>query len=206
VAPSGTVAGLDVNAGMLAVARALASTAAVPITWYETSAEAMPLPDGSFDVALCQLGLQFIPDRSATLREMRRVLAPGGRAILSLPAPTRFFRVMEDALEQHIGTPAAGFVRLVFSLHEPAQIARLLDEAGFTDVRVRSTATTLRLPAPEEFLWQYIRSTPLADAIATISDDRKAALAQAVVSGWEAWAASGGLAYDQPMRVVSGSR
>jgi SAM-dependent methyltransferase len=45
---------------------------------------AMPLPDATFDVALCQQGLQFFPDRSAALGELRRVLAPGGRVAIAV--------------------------------------------------------------------------------------------------------------------------
>ena len=69
--------------GMLAVARS-ATPPGLPIEWHEASAEAMPLPDASFDVVLCQMGLQFMPDRRAALREMRRVLVPRRS-----PAPQR---------------------------------------------------------------------------------------------------------------------
>ena len=58
VAPTGSVSALDVNAAMLGIARSLPS--AIPIKWYETAAESVPLPDRSFDVVFCQLGLQFI--------------------------------------------------------------------------------------------------------------------------------------------------
>ena len=71
VGPGGTVAALDLNPAMLSVARSLPSTGAA-IRWYETSAESIPLPDTAFDVVLCQLGLQFVADKSAALREMRR--------------------------------------------------------------------------------------------------------------------------------------
>ncbi len=79
--PSGRVAGLDVNADMLAAARAASPGAR--IEWYEGSALALPFPDGSFDIVVCQQGLQFFPDRVAGLREMRRVLTAGGRLALS---------------------------------------------------------------------------------------------------------------------------
>jgi ubiquinone/menaquinone biosynthesis C-methylase UbiE len=56
----------------------------------------MPLPDDSFDVVLCQQGVQFFADRAAGLREMGRVLARDGRVVLAvwgpieqLPAPVR---------------------------------------------------------------------------------------------------------------------
>src|SRR5438093_355948 len=62
VGHTGEVVGLDLNPGMLAVAASIASNAAptsAPITWREASATKMPLPDATFDIAYCQLGLQF---------------------------------------------------------------------------------------------------------------------------------------------------
>lgn len=78
----GRVVGLDLNSGMLAVARSLSSQDASGIEWREGSALAMPLPDAAFDLVLCQLELQFFPDRPLALREMRRALVPGGRLAL----------------------------------------------------------------------------------------------------------------------------
>ena len=206
VAPGGTVAGLDVNPAMLAVARTVVTPSLTPIRWYETSAEAMPLPDASFDVVLCQLGLMFMTDKGAALREMRRVLAPRGRALISVPRPTAFFRALDEAIEQHMGADAAGFVRLVFSLHEPAEVERLLNEAGFQDVRVRPGARTIHLPPPREFLWQYIRCTPLMALMADGGDEARAALERDVVSRWEPWTTGEGLAYEQPFILASGRK
>ncbi|HSF17855.1 MAG TPA: methyltransferase domain-containing protein [Vicinamibacteria bacterium] len=69
VGDTGTVVGLDVNPGMLAVARST-TPSGMPIERYEASAEAMPFQDASFDVVLCQMGLQFVPDKHAAPREM----------------------------------------------------------------------------------------------------------------------------------------
>ena len=63
VAARGQVTGLDLNAGMLAVARRVPNEGP-PINWIEGSALDLPFPSDSFDVVLCQLGLQFFPDRS----------------------------------------------------------------------------------------------------------------------------------------------
>ena len=185
VGATGTVAGLDVNPGMLAVARS-ATPPGMTIEWHEASAEAMPLPDASFDVVLCQMGLQFMPDKHAALSEMRRVLVRGGRLILNMPGPTpRLFTIMGEALERHIGAEAAGFVNHVFSLHDAAEIQNLVSGAGFNDVSVQSDTKPLRLPAPEAFLWQYVHSTPLAGAVAQVDDDRRGLLERDVVAKWQ---------------------
>ena len=118
VGTAGTIAAIDINPGMLAVARAT-TPATVAVDWQQASAERLPFPDESFDVALCSLGLPFFPERAAALREMRRVLVPGGRIAFNVPGPApRVFTVLEEALARHAGDEAAAFVRLVFSLHD----------------------------------------------------------------------------------------
>ena len=193
VGASGSVAGLDVNPGMLAVARS-ATPPGMPIEWHEASAEAMPLPDSSFDVVMCQMGLQFMPDKNAALREMRRVLVRGGRLILNLPGPTpRLFTIMGEALARHIGDEAARFVNRVFSLHDTSEIQSLVSAAGFHDVSVQSDTRALCLPAAEEFLWQYLHSTPLAGAVAQVDDERRALLARDVVARWQEFVKDGAM-------------
>jgi ubiquinone/menaquinone biosynthesis C-methylase UbiE len=193
VGSAGTVAGLDVDPGMLAVARS-ATPAGLRIEWHEASADAMPLPAASFDVVLCQMGLQFMPDRHAALREMWRVLAPDGRLIFNVPGPTPpLLDVMGEALARHVGAEAAGFVGHVFSLHDTGEIQDLVRGAGFHDVSVHSDTRSLRLPAPKEFLWQYLYSTPLASAMADAGDDRRSALERDVVSKWQEFVQDGAL-------------
>ncbi|MFL7868323.1 MAG: class I SAM-dependent methyltransferase [Anaerolineales bacterium] len=185
VGTTGTVAGLDIDTDMLAVARST-TLPGMAIEWHEASAEAMQLPEASFDAVLCQMGLQFVPDKHAALSEMRRVLTPGGRMVLSLPGPTpQLFVIMEEALVHHIGAEVAGFVNQVFSLHDTAEIHSLISCAGFRDVSVQANTKSLRLPPPEEFLWQYVHSTPLAGAVAQVNDERRVSLEREVAAKWQ---------------------
>ena len=78
---------LDLNPGMLLVARSLPAPAGASIEWHEGTALALPFPEEAFDVVLCQLGLQFFPDRPAALQEIRRVLEPNGRVGLNVFGP-----------------------------------------------------------------------------------------------------------------------
>lgn len=177
---------------MLEVART--ATQDTAIEWHEASADALPLGDATFDVALCQMGLQFFPDRLGALREMRRVLISGGRAALNVPGPTPpLLAVLEQALGRHLGPEAAGFVAMVFSLHEPEELRELMESAGFTDVGAGSEHKALTLPAAEDFLWQYVFSTPLAEPAGKLDEERRADLQHEVVTGWAPFAENGGL-------------
>lgn len=196
VGPDGAVAGLDINPAMLAVARSVPSSGAA-IEWHEASAESLPLADGSFDVVLSSLGLQFVPDKASALREMRRVLAPDGRLAIATAGPTPpLFAILEQALARHLNPDAAGFVRAVFSLHEPQELEKLASGAGFRHVEVRSKALSVTLPEPPEFLWQYVHSTPLAAAITQIDDVGRAALERDVVAAWRSFVEDGALIVD----------
>jgi ubiquinone/menaquinone biosynthesis C-methylase UbiE len=176
VAPGGTVAGLDPNPAMLAVARAT-TPADLSIDWHQAPAEDLPFPDESFDVVLCGMGLQFFSNKEAGLREFHRVLVPGGRLVANVPGPAPPpLEIMADALARHIGSESASFVHTVFSLHDPDGLRNLATRAGFEDVDVHSAETSLELPPPEEFLRQYVSSTPLAAAVAQADEERRAAL------------------------------
>src|SRR2546423_530338 len=76
VGADGGGVGPALTRGMRGVARVQPRVAGAPVEWREGDATALPFPDGTFDVVLCQLGLQYFPDRPAALREMRRVLVP----------------------------------------------------------------------------------------------------------------------------------
>jgi ubiquinone/menaquinone biosynthesis C-methylase UbiE len=195
VGPDGAVAGLDINPAMLAVARSVPSSGAA-IEWHEASAESLPLADGSFDVVLSSLGLQFVPDKTSALREMQRVLAPDGQLAIATVGPTPpLFAILEQALASHVKPEAAGFMRAVFSLHEPQELEKLTSGVGFRHVEVRSKALSVTLPEPAEFLWQYVHSTPLAAAVAEINDVGRAALEHDVVAAWQSFVEDGALIF-----------
>jgi ubiquinone/menaquinone biosynthesis C-methylase UbiE len=203
VGPNGTVVGLDVNPGMLAVARSV-TPADMSIEWYESGAEDMPLTDETFDGVLCQMGLQFMTDQLAALREMRRVLVPGGRLILNVPGPTaKTFAVLAKAMERHISSQAAGFVTHVFSLHDTTEIQKLLSEADFRDIAIQADQKILSLPPPNEFLWQYVHSTPLAGMVAKVDEAARAALERDVVKQWQDFEEDGSLMYQQRIVVAN---
>jgi ubiquinone/menaquinone biosynthesis C-methylase UbiE len=206
VGSGGLVAGLDLNPGMLAVARSQ-TPVSMSIDWYEASAEAMPLRGGVFDVVLCQMGLQFVADKLAALREMHRVLDTQGRVHLTVPGPKPgIFAIMSDALARHVDPEAASFTDLVFSMHDVGELRQLLRSAGFREIDVQATTKHLRLPAPSDFLWQYVRSTPITDAAARADERALEALESDVCGRWEAFVANGSLSLEVGMTTASAIR
>lgn len=197
----GSVSGLDVNAGMLAVAKSVTHNSS--IDWYEASAEAMPLPDDSFDVVFCQMGLQFMPEKGVALQEMKRVLKPGGRILLNVPGPNSgVFSIFSDAMKQHISPEAAEFMNHVFSLHDVDEIQELFEKAGFQKIDIHVTTKVLRLPKPKDFLWQYIFSTPLAPVISEANEESRMALEKEVMEKWEPFVKNGQIIQEQHMVTV----
>ena len=179
VGSEGTVAGLDANPGMIATARRVNPPG---IEWYEAPADEIPLADDSTDLVLCSMGLQFFADKVGALREMRRVLAPGGRIAWCTPGPTPpLFEAIDQALTNHVGPGASMFVHAVFALHDPDEARELTRSAGFDDVTVDASPITLRVAPPAEFFWQYVESTPLIAALADLDRSQRAALEAEVV-------------------------
>jgi hypothetical protein len=73
-----------------------------------------------------------------------------------------------------------------------------VSDAGFGEISVRSETKTFRLPPPEEFLWQYIHSTPLAEPLAKADDSKRAALRNEVVPKWNEFVENGSLILNAP--------
>jgi SAM-dependent methyltransferase len=205
VGRTGNVIGLDLNPGMLAFAASLASSdppTNAPITWREASATNMPLPDTAYDIAYCQLGLQFFPDRPAAIREMYRVLVSGGRLGLMVWQSIQYtpgFGAMAAALARHVSSEAAGIMRAPFALAEAEQLRALVAAGGFRDINIQSIAGTVRFPSVSRFVQDYVRGSPLSGHVAKVSDESRAALVSEVGDALTSYVAGDGLTF--PIRA-----
>lgn len=137
VGREGKVVALDISPAMLAVARAQPVPPGVTIEWREGNAVGLDLPADAFDLVLCQQGLQFFPDRAASVREMRRVLQNGGRVVISVWQALQRHPVYEalfEATARHLGA-AVSTLDVSFSLSDPEELRRVLNDAGFRAYR-----------------------------------------------------------------------
>lgn len=181
VGSSGRVVATDVNPAMLAVGSAQPTPSGAAIEWLEADATALPLPDAAFDAVLCQQGLQYFPDRPAALTEARRVLAPGGRALLAVWQGLErhpMHAVLNEAVRRRLGVAA---LAAIFALGDASELRRLVDGAGFRDVAIVPRELTMVFPSRAEFVRRAVASMgQLLPELAALDAAGLAALAEEV--------------------------
>ena len=146
VGPAGSVVGLDSNPEMLEVARRKPAR----VDWREGPAEALPLPDADFDAVVSQFGLMFFADAAAGLREMWRVLRPGGRlavAVFDAIATTPGYAALVDVLDRLFGKPVGDGLRLPFALGDARHLLDLAAAAGIEGAAVTRHQGMVRFPS-----------------------------------------------------------
>jgi len=182
VSPSGEVVLSDVTPDMVSAAAARAAAlgcdnVAVRVLDLDEIAE----PDGRYDVVLCRDGLQFALDPARAVREMRRVLAPGGRvavAVWAARARNPWLGVILDAVTAQTGqqVPPPGLPG-PFALADPDRLAGLLGAAGFADVAVGELDLPMRAAS---FTDWWDRTSALAGPLAAMLAALPAAASEAL--------------------------
>jgi ubiquinone/menaquinone biosynthesis C-methylase UbiE len=143
VGAAGSVVGVDVLPPMLAVARSVPAPDGASIEWREGDATVLDLADSSFDLVICQQGLQFFPDR-VVASEVLRVLAPGGRFVAAVWQGIdrqpfwKAFTEIEAANLAPLGLTRDD-VTLPFSWGDPDALRELLTDTGFDQVELTTT-------------------------------------------------------------------
>jgi ubiquinone/menaquinone biosynthesis C-methylase UbiE len=156
------------------------------IEWQTADALALPFADGSFDAVVCQFGLMFVPDKLAALREMHRVLSPGGQLLLNTWHELRHNDVCfvaHTTAATFFEDDPPKFYELPFSLYDRQQLHSWLEEAGFKNVSVRAVDLPSVSPSAADAAKGLVQGTPLAVALKERNADIEAitdAVAQAL--------------------------
>jgi ubiquinone/menaquinone biosynthesis C-methylase UbiE len=141
------------------------------IFWRQADALALPFDDQEFDVAACQFGAMFFPDRVRGYAEARRVLKPHGHFIFNVwdrIEANDFALVVTEALA--VVFPADPPRFLARTPHGYADVARIRDDlsaAGFTAISIETLATTSKAASPSDAAVAFCQGTPLRNEIET---------------------------------------
>ncbi|MGF1509764.1 MAG: methyltransferase domain-containing protein [Myxococcota bacterium] len=162
--PPENVTGCDLNRSMLTVAQSRAPG----VRWEACPAEALPFPDQSFDAVGCQFGLMFFEDPKASIREMWRVLCPGGRmvvAVWSTLEDNEGYLALTGLLRDVCGEEVAAELRVPFSFGDPAFLRNLFEDAGVRDARVKREEGVSRFPSLDGWLHTNVRGWTLGPMV-----------------------------------------
>jgi SAM-dependent methyltransferase len=190
---------------MLAMAKRLAPS----IEWKEGVAESLPFPTGSFDAVVSNFGLMYFGDRAGGLREMLRVLVPGGRMAVAVWESLENSEAYPDEvalLERLAGPEAADALKAPFVLGDRAELTALFDTAGVQNVEIATHIGRAQFPSIRTMVeadlrgWLPVMGVNLSeDNIETILEEAEQALKQFVTS-------EGSMVFDSPAHIVTGRK
>jgi ubiquinone/menaquinone biosynthesis C-methylase UbiE len=187
VGPSGRVLGIDLSDRMINAAERRARDLKISnCTFSRMDAESLALPDAGVDVALCALGLMYMPDPEQALREMYRVLRPGGRVSLAVWGErskcgwSAIFPIVDDEVTSEV-------CPLFFRLGQQDTLARLCADAKFCNVRHRRIAVTLTFSDADEACDAAFVGGPVALAWSRFDDEVRARVRARYLNAIESW-------------------
>jgi ubiquinone/menaquinone biosynthesis C-methylase UbiE len=206
VGGSGHVTGVDISGLMVERARERAQQRqAGNIAFERMDAEALDMPDGGFDVALCALGLMYTPGAEQALVEMRRVLKPGGRMATAVWGErsrcgwSPVFEIVDAEVLSDV-------CPLFFRLGSGQVLGRLAAEAGFIDVIERRVPATLAYPDADAACDAAFVGGPVALAWSRFDEATKARVRHRYVEAIAGWRGpSGQYALPGEFVIVSGT-
>jgi ubiquinone/menaquinone biosynthesis C-methylase UbiE len=206
VAPEGSVVGVDLNADMLAVARRKSAEAGLGIEWRQGEAGSLPCADGGFDAVLCQQGLQFFPDRLGALKEMRRVMADGGRLGLSVwrsvdHSPCH--RAIADSLAVRFGPDVVRRFLAIFSFGDEQALRRHVEQVGFSEIEIGTLVVRRHLLAPAQSVPGLLASTPVGPDVAALPAGVRDMIVSEVADRLQEYRDGDGLTVPQATFVVT---
>jgi ubiquinone/menaquinone biosynthesis C-methylase UbiE len=154
---SGIVVAVDLSVPMLQVASTKCRAANVFLV--AADAKYLPFADGQFDCATCLFGLMFFPEPVECLRELRRVISPGGRASFTMwasPDRAPFAGFMAEALAQELPDNETEILK-PFCLADPAAARSYMQNAGFIVIQATTLSQSGVFTSSDEYFEPYER-------------------------------------------------
>jgi ubiquinone/menaquinone biosynthesis C-methylase UbiE len=140
--PNSQIIGLDLNPDMIEFGRKKLKNSS--IEWKVANAVNLPFDDDTFDAVVCQFGVMFFPDKAAAFKEARRVLKPNGTFIFNTwdsLETNELFLTSDKVINRIFTNNPPDFYKVPFSFYDTKEIEKLLNEAGFSDIKIEYIKT-----------------------------------------------------------------
>lgn len=206
VGARGSVLGTDISGQMIEIARQRALEQQLSnVTFQRMDAETLDLPDATFDVVLCSLGLMYLPDSKHAVREWLRVLKPGGRLAIAVWGKrancgwSPVFPIVDAEVESDV-------CPLFFSLGEPDALAQLCSDTGFDNVQQQRIPTILSYADADEACDAAFVGGPVALAWSRFCAEARARARARYKHAIEPWRRSQGYRLPGEFVIVAGRR
>ncbi len=164
VGPSGSVVGVDVNEGMLQVARSKSTD----VEWRQGQAESLPFAQNMFDRVVSQFGLMFFQDRIKAVSEMIRVMKRGGKACVAVWASlsaTPGYAAVADMLRDVFDAETARSIEAPYCLGDVDELETLFEKSGASNISVNTVSGKARFASIDAWLYTDIKGWTLAEVI-----------------------------------------
>ena len=211
VGREGKVVGIDAVPEMVEAARREAKRRGFRNATFEVAfADDLPFPANSFDAVVSRFGVMFFPSPAGSVREMLRVLVPGGRiamAVWHFAARNPFHYAVSQVVERYVDSPPpAPDSPDAFRFANPGDLLAILSKAGAAKASERLLRFSIRAPISVEDFWELRSemSDKLRTKLAGLPTQRMTELKGEVIKALRVFSADGGMSFPAEVLIVSG--
>lgn len=139
------------------------------VEWRQADACSLPFGGGMFDAVVCQFGIMFVPDKGLAAREAHRVLKPGGVFLFNVWDALQhndLGRIAHETITSFFDNDPPAFYQIPFGYHDRDEIKRVLEEAGFRDIRIEIVEKVSGASSVEDVATGLVQGNPVSVAIA----------------------------------------